>query len=365
MATNDSADSSKDFCDEFYTEDTIAAFEKLNGHGYIGSQGKAMTEEMAPLLSPKEGDKILDVGSGIGGMAIHLAKVYGADVLGIDISTAVIKVGRMRAASADLGKGNVSFDVADAMQANISEGAYDFVILRSAFMHFPYDVKYPLLEKTFKWLKPGGRFLLNDMHSVIEHDDLALQNHMKNRHWFLLPMEKILQYLKDIGYEVVLLKDRGDDYVDAIGKEIADFEARKEELSKDAAVKNILEDTHSHWKWKMEWAKKKAFGEHYILAEKPNVQLAQPGLRKSREILQEAHRATSEPRDARRPRGRSRRACTASQRELEAAGKVIACARNGKSTSSARASFLHPPKSLRRKDKESRRWIFRFLFVTG
>ena len=35
------------------------------------------------------------------------------------------------------------------MQANISEGAYDFVILRSAFMHFPYDVKYPLLEKTF------------------------------------------------------------------------------------------------------------------------------------------------------------------------------------------------------------------------
>lgn len=41
-----------------------------------------------------------------------------------------------------------------------------------------------------------------------------------------------LQYLKDIGYEVVLLKDRGDDYVDAIGKEIADFEARKEELSK-------------------------------------------------------------------------------------------------------------------------------------
>ena len=27
------------------------------------------------MLSPKEGDKILDVGSGIGGMAIHLAKV--------------------------------------------------------------------------------------------------------------------------------------------------------------------------------------------------------------------------------------------------------------------------------------------------
>lgn len=35
------------------------------------------------------------------------------------------------------------------MQANISEGAYDFVILRSAFMQFPHDLKYPLLEKTF------------------------------------------------------------------------------------------------------------------------------------------------------------------------------------------------------------------------
>ena len=34
----------KAFFSELYTEDSIAAFEKLNGVGYIGSQGKAFTE---------------------------------------------------------------------------------------------------------------------------------------------------------------------------------------------------------------------------------------------------------------------------------------------------------------------------------
>ena len=33
------------------------------------------TKEVAPLLGLKEGDRVLDIGSGIGGMAFHLAKV--------------------------------------------------------------------------------------------------------------------------------------------------------------------------------------------------------------------------------------------------------------------------------------------------
>lgn len=42
---------------------------------------------MAPLLSPKEGDKVLDIGSGTGGMAIHLAKVQKKEQ--IDVQSAV------------------------------------------------------------------------------------------------------------------------------------------------------------------------------------------------------------------------------------------------------------------------------------
>ena len=85
------------------------------------------TKEVAPLLGLKEGDRVLDIGSGIGDVAFHLAKVcrhksmsmfrlnrlgsltVPIDVLGVDISAAVVKVGSERAASTDVGKGNVSF----------------------------------------------------------------------------------------------------------------------------------------------------------------------------------------------------------------------------------------------------------------
>ncbi|XP_065835478.1 uncharacterized protein [Oscarella lobularis] len=232
-------------------------------------RSKRSHTEMAPLLSPKEGDKVLDIGSGTGGMAIHLAKVYGADVRGLDVSADAIKVGRKRAASTDLGKGRVTFDEGDAMQTVISDDTYDFVVLRSCLMHIPFESKYALLEKTFKWLKPGGRLLLDDMHAIVHHSDVALQRHMKNRHWYLLPLEKIVQYLKDVGYKVVSLKDRGDEYVDFIRKKLAEFEGKKEELAKDEMLKDILDETHTHKRWKMKWAEKKAFGEHYVLAQKP------------------------------------------------------------------------------------------------
>ena len=99
IATMASGREEEKFCSEFYTEERIAAFEKLSGEGYIGSQGQAVTkvglfaldldgrsfkipcQEIAPLLGLKEGDKVLDVGSGIGGFAFYLAKVKTVHVL--------------------------------------------------------------------------------------------------------------------------------------------------------------------------------------------------------------------------------------------------------------------------------------------
>ena len=42
----------EEFCSEFYTEERIAAFEKLSGEGYMGSQGQAVTKVSYEWAAP-------------------------------------------------------------------------------------------------------------------------------------------------------------------------------------------------------------------------------------------------------------------------------------------------------------------------
>ncbi|XP_065826265.1 uncharacterized protein [Oscarella lobularis] len=139
--------------------------------------------------------------------------------------------------------------------------------MRSALMHLPYDKKYKVVENSFRWLEPGGRLILNDIHTIKEIPDAALQDHMKKRHWYLLSFEKILQYLERAGYRCVTIKDKSKEFAESLTDELIQFEAKQEELLKDMP-KGSFEVTLSHWKWKQEWAAKQAFGKFYILAEK-------------------------------------------------------------------------------------------------
>ncbi len=67
------------------------------------------TAELARLLAPAAADRVIDVGSGIGGPARYLAATYGCSVTGIDITpdfvaTAVELTRRTGAFSGDVGR---------------------------------------------------------------------------------------------------------------------------------------------------------------------------------------------------------------------------------------------------------------------
>ena len=44
------------------------------------------------LLDLKPGQKVLDVGCGIGGSAFYMAENFGAEVIGIDLSTNMVNI---------------------------------------------------------------------------------------------------------------------------------------------------------------------------------------------------------------------------------------------------------------------------------
>ncbi len=66
----------------------------------------------AKLLLGRPGLEVLDIGCGWGGLAMHLAREHGAQVVGITLSTEQLEVARARAAEAGLSD-RVSFELTD------------------------------------------------------------------------------------------------------------------------------------------------------------------------------------------------------------------------------------------------------------
>jgi phosphoethanolamine N-methyltransferase len=78
----------------------------------------------------KEGQKILDVGSGIGGSAFFMAENYNVLVDGVDLSSNMVAIAEdYLATMSEKVKKNVTFKVEDATVMDYPENFYDMVTL--------------------------------------------------------------------------------------------------------------------------------------------------------------------------------------------------------------------------------------------
>ena len=89
-----------------YSRTSILRYEKIFGEDYISTGGHATTEDLCARLgsSLRPGVRVLDVGSGIGGAAFHLARAYGAKVTGIDLAEEMVAIAEEKTARARDGR---------------------------------------------------------------------------------------------------------------------------------------------------------------------------------------------------------------------------------------------------------------------
>ena len=86
---------------------------------------------IAAKLILEPGHKVLDIGSGWGGMAIYLARETGADVTGLTLSAEQLKVSRQRARDAGLSD-RVRFHLRDYRDQT---GVFDRIVSVGRFEH--------------------------------------------------------------------------------------------------------------------------------------------------------------------------------------------------------------------------------------
>jgi cyclopropane-fatty-acyl-phospholipid synthase len=107
---------------------------------------RAKKRHLAAKLLLRPGQRVLDIGSGWGGLALSLAQDHGAEVVGVTLSTEQLETARLRAAQRGLDR-VVRFDLQDYRAV---QGKFDRIVSVGMFEHVGpahYDAFFDTISK--------------------------------------------------------------------------------------------------------------------------------------------------------------------------------------------------------------------------
>ncbi len=134
---------------------------------YFGSDNETLEmaqdnkkRHIASKLRLRPGVRILDIGSGWGGLALYLARMcQGAEVTGLTLSEEQLKIARGRAAAAGLGD-RVRFELRDYRE---EAGRYDRIVSVGMFEHVGPNHYHAFFTKVKELLAEDGVCLLHSI----------------------------------------------------------------------------------------------------------------------------------------------------------------------------------------------------------
>lgn len=119
----------------------------------IEKPSKHLTGRTKKSLQLVEGDRILDIGCGIGIIAHLLAEKH-KEVVGIDLLPESIKIAKAKCASQ-----NITFEVGDVMKLRYKDNSFDCVVFLEVIEHVENPMK--ALSEIWRVLRPGGYLVLS------------------------------------------------------------------------------------------------------------------------------------------------------------------------------------------------------------
>ncbi|PON79129.1 S-adenosyl-L-methionine-dependent methyltransferase [Trema orientale] len=173
----------------------ILRYERVFGH--------ETTKEFVEKLELKPGQKVLDVGCGIGGGDFCMAENFGVEVVGIDLSINMITLALERAIGL---KCSVEFEVADCTKKQDPDNSFDVIYSRHTILHI--QDKPALFRSFYKWLRPGGKVLISDYCKSPGTPPIEFSKYITQRGYDLHDVQAYGQMLRDVGFEDVIAEDR-------------------------------------------------------------------------------------------------------------------------------------------------------------
>ena len=122
--------------------------------------GRAATQHVIGMLRLPDGARVLDVGSGLGGVARYLAAECGCGVTGIDLTAEYVSVGKMLTERTGLAD-KVDLHIGSALDLPWPEATFDAAVTFHVAMNIADRPR--LYAEVARVIRPGGTFAIYDV----------------------------------------------------------------------------------------------------------------------------------------------------------------------------------------------------------
>jgi len=119
----------------------------------------AKKRHLAAKLLIRRGDRVLDIGSGWGGLSLYLAEIAGANVTGVTLSTEQLQVSNARAAEKNLSR-SAKFLLEDYRDVT---GPFDRIVSVGMFEHVGVDFYETYFRRCAELLTDDGVMMLHSI----------------------------------------------------------------------------------------------------------------------------------------------------------------------------------------------------------
>ncbi|CAN1265655.1 Phosphoethanolamine N-methyltransferase [Linum perenne] len=229
----------------YYKSTGILRYERVFGQGFVSTGGLETTKEFISKLDLKPGQKVLDVGCGIGGGDFYMAENFDVEVVGIDLSINMVSFALERAIGL---KCSVEFEVADCTKKEYPDESFDVVYSRDTILHI--QDKPALFRSFYRWLKPGGKVLISDYCKSAGKPSEEFGEYIKQRGYDLHDVKAYGQMLRDAGFQEVIAEDRTNQFNQVLQRELEAIEKEKHTFINDFSEEDY-NDIVGGWKSKL------------------------------------------------------------------------------------------------------------------
>ncbi len=140
--------------DAAVTPEALAPIDHFHGRGVLA------TEELVALLKPQPGERVLDIGSGVGGPARWIAAKCGCHVTGVDLTPEFCEAARALNAACGM-TDRVTILEGSALDLPVPDAAFDRAYSQNVIMNIADKPRF--YREAFRALRPGGMLALSNL----------------------------------------------------------------------------------------------------------------------------------------------------------------------------------------------------------